>query len=145
MSFRSSRAHNSIRHTILTSHPVWLKRFVDAMALGRKPLPIQTITVEDVTPVDREGGWMCLTRGEALRGDGNDSAVNAETIAANMAYPLRVRDGDTIIGYLVAGEARGEDLWGLVVPLHAGESESDADFQQRVRGAKQLHGVTPVS
>lgn len=137
--FRMNRIYRRIGAWVLTMHPDLFRRFCVLMRLGLRALPPMSFTAD---ASERADGWIRLWSGPT-----------AAAVARNAGWPLRLRDSEApfdgpdtrpIVGHVVAGEARGEELWGLAVYLRDGEDEASFEFQERCREALQRTGVVPV-
>lgn len=126
--FRSGRAMLAMHGEVMNMHPGMFVRWTKALRLNLPVLADRTLDVEDVRPDERHDAWVCMSRGH---GD----------IATGVGWPLRIRDGEAIIGHAVAGENRGGDLWALMVFLRDGEDEASTSFRERCAEVAQKLGA----
>lgn len=128
---RSNRVWGLVSNRIGMMHPALLKRFCEMMHLGYPVLPYMTLDVEDVHAHERRTCW-------------TNMAMRSGDLAGKISWPVRMREGETIVGHVIAAKSEGGNLHGLCVWLEPGEEEMSRSFRERCREALQTHGVVPV-
>lgn len=120
--FRVRRAYSGITTTMLTMPPALFQETCRRLYLLETTMP--NLQIPPDVEAAREDGWCLLMPGGAS--------------FAGTPVPLTMRDDDTreVQGSVVQVEARGADLWGLLVFAKAGES--DETFAARCRVAREV-------
>lgn len=143
---RTMRVQARLTNATVHAHPGYFDRFCRLMGLGLTAMNLPTLDVTMVAKPELAGTWLPLASRTSLD-------TRASAIAANVPYPVRIREGDVpadgpdtrpIIGHIIAGEGRGGDLWGLAVMMAPGETEGSPSFQERCREAAQRLGAEKV-
>ena len=125
---------------MLSLHPRAYKRLTELLRLGIDPfLPALSFDLESIADDERVDGWARLSA------DGG-----AHATAVDGRCPVNCRDGGVVVASVIAAEARGGELWGLLVWRKDGETDDewdarawDAVCMERAKRGAQAREVQP--